>query len=225
MKDITVIIPIHQFSDEVKKLLDRAISSVPKNVKIILSVPSNLQNNFTEYSENAEIICDEKQTKTDFCSLINQAVKKINTKWFSILEYDDVYTDIWFENVQKYADTLSDVSIFLPLVDLIDFNENKFIGFNNEAPWASSFSNEIGYIDRHYTQARRLSCLRLRYDTPELQHRAQQLQISAAQIIPIHFITLLLKNILFLFMPVVVLCRVCESRQILPFPNVGKCKS
>ena len=50
-------------------------------------------------------------------------------------------------------------------------------------------------IDRHYTQARRLSCLRLRYDTPELQRRAQQLQISAAQIIPIHFSTFLLKNL------------------------------
>ena len=33
------------------------------------------------------------------------------------------------------------------LEDLFDFNSGEYIGVKNEAPWASSFSNEIGYID------------------------------------------------------------------------------
>ena len=31
--------------------------------------------------------------------------------------------------------------------ELLDADDSKFIGIGNEAPWASSFSNEIGYID------------------------------------------------------------------------------
>lgn len=152
MKNITVIIPIHQISDDIKKLLDKALNSITENTETILSVPYKLKDEFNGYMDKANVVYNEKNKKTDFCSLVNQAVSKVKTDWFSILEYDDVYTDIWFDNFKKYADSLTDVSVFLPLVDLIDYNENKFIGFNNEAPWASSFSNEIGYIDNDCLQ-------------------------------------------------------------------------
>ena len=42
--------------------------------------------------------------------------------------------------------------MFLPLEELIDYNKNNFIGYGNEAPWASSFSNDIGYIDNDCLQ-------------------------------------------------------------------------
>jgi hypothetical protein len=77
--------------------------------------------------------------------LVNQAVG--DSTWFSILEYDGTYTPIWFDNFKKYADFYPDISVFVPLEDLIDASDDKFIGIGNEAPWASSFSNEIGYID------------------------------------------------------------------------------
>ena len=44
----------------------------------------------------------------------------------------------------------------MPLEDITDFNNGKYIGFGNEAPWASAFSNEIGYID--------LECLQSYFD-------------------------------------------------------------
>ena len=43
-------------------------------------------------------------------------------------------------------------SVFMFLEDITDFNNGKYIGFGNEAAWASSFSNEIGYIDNDCLQ-------------------------------------------------------------------------
>lgn len=152
MKDLVVIIPVHKIDDEIKSLLTRAINSVPENIDIL--IPTNLEN--IEVSEldvtgRAEMTyCSEG----NFQSLVNHAVKSCeNTyKWFSILEFDDEYTSIWFDNFQKYVKFNPEVSVFLPLIDLIDFNGNQYIGFGNEAPWASSFSSEIGYIDNESLQ-------------------------------------------------------------------------
>ena len=58
--------------------------------------------------------------------MVNQAVG--DSKWFSILEYDDEYTPIWFDNFKKYVDFYSDISVFMPLEDLIDATDNKFGG-------------------------------------------------------------------------------------------------
>jgi hypothetical protein len=38
------------------------------------------------------------------------------------------------------------------LEDITDFNDGKYIGFGNEAAWASAFSNEIGFIDNDCLQ-------------------------------------------------------------------------
>ena len=84
--------------------------------------------------------------------MVNAAVDNINEKWFSILEFDDTYTPIWFDNVKKYIEYKPDTSVFMPLEDITDFNNGKYIGFGNEAPWASSFSNEIGVIDNDCLQ-------------------------------------------------------------------------
>ena len=60
--------------------------------------------------------------------------------------------DIWFKNVEKYIEYKPEVSVFLPLEELVDYSKNQVIGYGNEAPWASSFSNEIGYIDNDCLQ-------------------------------------------------------------------------
>ena len=151
MKDITVIIPVHEHNDFVKSLLNRAIVSVPSEYKIVISTSLEVDFSYlTEEYSNVNILTNS--AKNDFCSLVNYAVNEIDTKWFSILEFDDEYTNIWFNNVEKYIEYNPEVSVFLPLEELIDFNQNKFIGYGNEAPWASSFSNEIGYIDNDCLQ-------------------------------------------------------------------------
>ena len=40
----------------------------------------------------------------------------------------------------------------MPLEELIDYDKNTFIGYGNEAPWATSFSNEVGHIDNDCLQ-------------------------------------------------------------------------
>ena len=149
MKDLVVIIPLHEFNKDVETLLTKAIESVPSELEIRVSCKNGLSEDIKKaYKKHKNVVIYESEAAdapSDFCSLVNQAVG--DSKWFSILEYDDEYTPIWFNNFKKYVDFYSDISVFLPLEDLIDASDNKFIGIGNEAPWASSFSNEIGYID------------------------------------------------------------------------------
>lgn len=155
MKDISIIIPIHEYNEDVKKLITRAINSVPNDYYIFISTISDLKENFNwvlDLRDNIEITINDNDSKSDFCTLVNNVVMRIGTKWFSILEFDDEFTKIWFDNVEYEMKYKPDVSVFLPLEELIDFNTNKFIGYGNEAPWATSFSEEIGYIDNESLQ-------------------------------------------------------------------------
>jgi len=145
---LLVIIPLHQFDNDVKTLLEDAIKSVPSDVDISLSIPKSIKKNIEDgmdLPKNLTLAVNENDEKS-FTELVNSAVNE-NYDWFSILEYDDEYTPIWFDNVDKYIDYKSDYSIFLPFEDLIDYNEKEYLGMGNVAPWASSFSNEIGVID------------------------------------------------------------------------------
>lgn len=155
MKDITVIIPVHEYNDEIKTLLKRAINSVPKDINIIISsvikVGEEINEDFSN-NKNITVINTVDAENTNFCNLTNNAVNNVETKWFSILEFDDEYTDIWFNNVKNYIKFKPEYSVFLPLTDLTNFEDDKFLGYGNEAPWATSFSNEIGTIDNDCLQ-------------------------------------------------------------------------
>ena len=152
MKDLIVIIPLHIFDDDVKPLLTDAINSVPNDLEVRLSCAKGLGKELAEFAKpfkNA-VIYEAKDNDSSFCKLVNQAVG--DSKYFSIVEYDDECTPIWYDNFKRYADTYTDVSVFMYLEDIVDYNEKKYIGFGNEAPWASSFSNEIGEIDNDCLQ-------------------------------------------------------------------------
>ena len=153
MKDLVVIIPLHEYNKDVEKLLSKAVASVPNDIEIRLSCKNGLGEDLKKkYGKAKNIVIKEVMPDwpTDFASLVNSAVS--DSKWFSILEYDDEYTPIWFDNFKKYADFYPDISVFVPMEDLVDATDDKFAGIGNEAPWASSFSNEIGYIDNDCLQ-------------------------------------------------------------------------
>lgn len=155
--DILVIVPLHKFNDDVKNLLTDAIKSVPEDIDIVISTISSVEKELKAYVEafkNVSVKTSRKKA-TDFCTLVNNAVDE-NYKWFSILEYDDEYTPIWFNNVRTYIDFKPDYSVFFPLNDLVEYNSKQYVGFGNEAVWASSFSNDIGVID--------LDCLQSYFD-------------------------------------------------------------
>ena len=165
LKEMFVIVPIHEYTDEMNELLSRAISSIPQGMETCIILNKDNQENIEKINAlckeklNSYVICALPNSNSDnsntFSEMINHAVSLYNDesfKYFSILEFDDVYTDIWFKNIVEQIEDKPDVSVYLPLTEIIDYNNNRFISYGNEAPWASSFSEEIGYIDNDSLQ-------------------------------------------------------------------------
>ena len=151
MKDLVVIVPMHEFGKENIDLLNKAVGSVPEGIKVILSCKKGTDGRKLKgISENVTVLAESEGDS--FAELVNTAVNNIEEKWFSILEFDDTYTPIWLNNAKKYIEFMPEVSVLMTLEDITDFNNGKYIGFGNEAAWASSFSNEIGYIDNDCLQ-------------------------------------------------------------------------
>ena len=151
MKDLVVIIPMHEFGKENIDLLNKAVNSVPEGIKVVLSCKKGVDGRKLKgVNENVTVLAESEGDS--FAELVNTAVNNIEEKWFSILEFDDTYTPIWIDNAKKYIEFMPDVSVFMTLEDITDFNNGKYIGFGNEAAWASSFSNEIGFIDNDCLQ-------------------------------------------------------------------------
>lgn len=151
MKELAVIIPMHVFGKENIELLNKAVDSVPSDIEVLLSVKKGTDGRKLKGINDRLGIIQESEGDS-FAELVNAAVANIEEKWFSILEFDDTYTPIWFDNAKKYMEYMPDVSVFMPLEDITDFNNGRYIGFGNAEAWASSFSNEIGYIDNECLQ-------------------------------------------------------------------------
>ena len=151
MKELVVIIPMHEFGKENIELLNKAVESVPEEIKVILSCKKGIDGRKLKGVDERVVVFAESDGDS-FAELVNTAVDKIEEKWFSILEFDDTYTKNWLDNAKKYIDFMPDMSVFMTLEDITDFNNGKYVGFGNEAAWASSFSNEIGYIDNDCLQ-------------------------------------------------------------------------
>ena len=79
MKDITVIIPFHEGTDENYALLERAIGSVKEGYAIYISTPSTLEMKDVKLpNEDSKIL--KETDKSTFQDLVNEAVKKVETK-------------------------------------------------------------------------------------------------------------------------------------------------
>ena len=157
MSNITTIIPLNKFDEKVKVMLEMAVKShieTSKNnpadlmfvgPKDVLDQVKALNLSDAQYVENEN---------PWFSTQINVAAKNVKTDYFSILEYDDEFTPIWYDNVDKYIATGDDISVYLPLTEIYDYeNKNQGpIGYVNEAVWASSFSEHLGFFDNECLQ-------------------------------------------------------------------------
>ena len=156
MKDITIIIPVHNFNEEVKNLLEKALNSINKNqenytygklIPLIVAPGNVLEEIGEEFGENQFYNnCRNTSGNFDFCSQVNFGVKHVETEYFSILEYDDEYNPKWFKMAHDYFYTNESVSLFLP-INVITDSEHKQFQYANEIAWTGSFSNDIGYLD------------------------------------------------------------------------------
>jgi len=155
LSGISVILPIHELNETVKPMFHNAIKSVELQQvlpdELVIVVPKDSE--VAEYIKTVDfetikniVTIIENEGETDFASQVNLGVSKAKSEWVSFLEFDDEYANIWFKNVVEYRNAHSNVGIFMPIVVDTDANGN-FIGFTNEAVWASSFSDELGILD------------------------------------------------------------------------------
>ena len=166
---LSVILPIKSsLAKDFDAYFEKAITSL-KNQQVefdeLLIIPTQeetlnqLLKNYDFGNLNVRIIPFEETP--NFCSQVNFGIKNSKSKWISIFEFDDEYSNIWFKNVKKYEEFYPEVQIFLPVVVETD-EKDAFAGFTNEATFAANFAQEIGYL------------------TNEILHEYQNFQTSGA---------------------------------------------
>lgn len=150
---LSVILPLKSsvtkdFSDYFGKAIDSL-----KNQKIefeeLLIIPTQEEslNAFLKTFDFGNLNVNIKvwEDTPDFASQVNFGVKNAQGTWVSILEFDDEYSNIWFDNVLKYSEAFPEVQMFLPVVVEVD-EKGGFAGFTNEATFAANFSQEMGIL-------------------------------------------------------------------------------
>lgn len=154
---VSVIIPIHELNDETKVLLNEAILSVldqqVKPNELVLVVPkgsdaATVVGAYASTNPDVQIKVVLNEGNTDFASQVNLGIEEASSEWVSILEMDDVYSKIWFKNVQEYITAYPAVELFLPIVVEVDKNKG-FAGIKNEPVWAHGFAEEMGFVDHN----------------------------------------------------------------------------
>ena len=128
MKDITIIVPVHDYNYKISEYAKKAFASIDtcqenyKDGELKVLVVSSL-NEETKCDALKKCIENNKFKyeilknggKSDFCSQINFGVDYVKTDHFSILEIDDEYTPKWFKMANDYYYGNESVSIFLPV--------------------------------------------------------------------------------------------------------------
>jgi len=156
--NITVIIPVHEYNEKIQSLLDKAIESVVKqeNIEvlpqIVVVAPQEALNELVshisvEQHPNVSFVLNEGNT--DYQSQVNLAVESVTTDYFSVLEFDDEYSNTFFKNSSQYIQSYPEIDVFLTM--MIEVNEyNQGIKLTNETVWAQQFvgeNGEMGYLN------------------------------------------------------------------------------
>lgn len=151
---LTIIIPVHELTEDTSILFGKALNSIktqkvqPGKVMVVAPKNEELIDKIKSIALENEVTVDivENEGNTNFAGQINRGVYQLDTKYFSILEYDDEFTPIWVGNVTKYIDENPEVDMFLPIIVDVT-SEGEYIGFTNEPVWANEFSSKLGEID------------------------------------------------------------------------------
>ena len=117
MDNVTVIVPVHEISDEVRKYLKEALESVGKQdkidylPKIIIVSPKSIFEDIKrevvdliDLTLNVEFLVNDG--KTDFQSQVNFASESVDTDYFTILEFDDQLSTTYFKIAEQYIKEL-----------------------------------------------------------------------------------------------------------------------
>lgn len=151
--NVSVVLPIKSaFAKDFDEYFDKCITSIKTQLTqvdelvIVHTNETSLVEKINEYNfEDLNVIKLEWTDEPNFMSQVNFGIKNSKNKWVSILEFDDEYSKIWFKNVKEYVESYPDVDAFLPIVVDVD-EKGMFVGFTNEATFASNFTQEMGYL-------------------------------------------------------------------------------
>jgi hypothetical protein len=151
--NLSVILPIHSslvkdFDELFKKAYESILTQkvLPKELVIVhTNEPQLLQylESFNFVGINVKKVLFDGEP--NYSSQINLGVKESSGEWISFFEFDDEYSQIWFNNVKKYSEIYPDVESFLPIVIDVD-SKSTFAGFTNEATFAANFAQEMGLL-------------------------------------------------------------------------------
>ena len=146
MKDITFIIPVFQLDkEENKKLFSDAVKSLGKDATILV----------VGSKEDLALVTNKKVKKVEnatedlsYPKQVMLALENVDTEYFSVVEQDDKVNEEWYKYLDEYIKRDVDgIFAYLPLTEVVDYKSQEVIGYANEAFWASSFSEEIGFLD------------------------------------------------------------------------------
>jgi len=151
--DVSVILPIKtatakDFSEYFTKAIESLKSQKAQiNELVIVHTDEEILVKFLEEFDFGELTIKKLEWKDEpsFANQVNFGIEKSTSKWVSILEFDDEYASIWFNNVKKYSEVYKDVNAFLPIVIDVD-DKGVFAGFTNEATFATNFAQEVGFL-------------------------------------------------------------------------------
>lgn len=154
---ITVLIPFNEINETNLKYLEGAYKSVIEQKdytieKILLVVPENIiTEDFKNNLKSLEKItlCPNTSESTTFQGQVNFGVSKVTTKYFSILEFDDEYSRIYFRNVDKYVKYYKDsIDTYIPIVVELD-DKVKTTKLVNDHAWSknNSITTKVGYLN------------------------------------------------------------------------------
>lgn len=147
MKQLTIIVPVDKFNDEISPLFEKACKSVPETIKLMVVGPKEVLEavKALDYAKAYTFVeCEDVNPPT----MINTGVNACKTDYFSVLEYDDVFTPHWFENLEKWYNATPDLFAYMPINEAFQFGKDNLVaGYINEPVWASSFSEQLGYFD------------------------------------------------------------------------------
>ena len=151
--DVSVILPIKtatakDFDDFFKKCIESLkIQKTEINELVIVHTNEEKLTKLLDEFDFGSLNVLKLSWETDpsFTKQVNYGISKSSSKWVSILEFDDEYSSIWFKNVKNYSEIYPEIQAFLPIVIDVD-NSGFFAGFTNEATFASSFAQEMGFL-------------------------------------------------------------------------------
>lgn len=153
MKDLTVIVPLHKFDDDVRKECDNSFARLNDtinnykhgNVSVVIVAPPEVCEGdlFKKFSDECPVKFDviRNDGKTDYCSQVNLAVDSVQTEHFSIMEFDDEYTPKWFNMAHDYFVGNEEKSVMLP-VNLFHDEDDKNWQYGNTMALSPTFITE-----------------------------------------------------------------------------------